>query len=75
MKKNKGKCVVCGGNIVFDQDSQNYKCFDCDATHSSDLFKNYEKNGKRLYLPKLRMLFAVLGALYLLYWLYRVLIY
>ena len=75
MKKKQGKCVVCGGNIVFDQESQNFKCFDCAATHSSDLFNTYEKTGKRLYLPKLRILFAVLGALYLLYWLFRVFIY
>ncbi len=75
MKKKQGKCVVCGGKIGFDQDSQNFKCFDCEATHSSDLFTTYEKTGKRLYLSKLRILFAVLGALYLLYWLFRVFIY
>ncbi len=75
MKKKTGRCVVCGGNIAYDDQSQNFKCFDCDASHSSDLFKPYEKTGKRLHLPKLRILFAALGALYLLYWLFRVLIY
>jgi len=75
MKKKQGTCVVCGGNIVYDEESQNFKCFDCEASHSSDLFNTSEKMGKRLRLPKLRILFAVLGALYLLYWLFRVMIY
>ncbi|MFX1340349.1 MAG: hypothetical protein ACFFDK_17195 [Promethearchaeota archaeon] len=75
MKKKHGTCLVCGGNIIYDEESQNFKCFDCDASHSSDLFKTYEKMGKRLHLPRLRILFAILGALYLLFWLYWVLIY
>jgi hypothetical protein len=75
MGKKQVKCLLCGGTIGYDANAENYKCIDCNAHHSSDLFGSYKKIGTRFRLTKLRIFFAILGALYLLYWLYRVMIY
>ncbi len=75
MNKKQAKCLVCGGTIGYDANTENYKCINCNASHSSDLFDTYKKKGTRFHITKLRILFAILGALYLLYWLFRVMIY
>jgi hypothetical protein len=75
MRKNEFKCVICGGNVVYDEINKNFKCIDCRANLSSDLFNSGKKNNARLYLSKIKILFAVLGALYLMYLLYRFIIY
>ena len=73
--KKRIKCLVCGGNIGYDENAKIYTCINCNASHSSDLFDSYKKRGIHFRLSKLRIFFAILGALYLLYWLYRVMIY
>jgi hypothetical protein len=75
MKKSHIKCVICGGNVVYDESNENFKCIDCRAKLSSEVFNLGKKNNAHLYLSKLKILFAILGALYLMYLLYRFLIY
>jgi len=75
MNKKQVKCLLCGGTVGYDANTEKYKCLDCNASHSSELFNSYKKRGIPFRLSKLRIIFAILGALYLLYWLFRVMIY
>ena len=75
MNKKQNKCLVCGGTIGYDAKTNKYSCFNCNASHTSDLFDTSKSKGVRFHITKLRIIFAILGALYLLYWLFRVMIY
>ncbi|MFX0072026.1 MAG: hypothetical protein ACFFAO_13130 [Candidatus Hermodarchaeota archaeon] len=76
MKKNQIKCVVCGGNITYNKNTENYQCIKCNTDHSSEVFA-FSNNAKksRLNLSRIRIVVAVLGSLYLLFILYRWIIY
>ncbi|TFG01413.1 MAG: hypothetical protein EU540_03720 [Promethearchaeota archaeon] len=72
MKKKGPKCYLCGGNITFNEITQTFICTECKATHNSDMLNIDVKNKKnRIRLTKIRILVAILAALYALYFFYR----
>ena len=79
MTKKDLKCVVCGGTIVFNEESEAYICSECNANHSSDIFKVQPKDKKKddrkggLQLRRMRIVIALLGTLYLIWLIYRIL--
>ena len=77
MKKNGFECMICGGNIVLNEEQQLYSCSTCNTEHASEIFStNSTKRGKiHLNYPKLKIFFALLGALYLLYLTLRIFVY
>ena len=77
MKKTVLKCVLCGGHIIFNEVKQLYSCSKCNTEHASDMFStNSSKHGKiHVNYPKLKIFFAILGALYLLYLTLRIFVY
>jgi hypothetical protein len=75
MKKTKLKCAVCSGNLVYDEESDQYQCVECDATHSPELFSSQGRKKLGIKLKKLRVLIAILAAAYLFYWILRILVY
>lgn len=72
MKKDL-KCAVCSGQLSFDDANSHYICNDCGATHETNLFKGEKVKTKRFKLKSLRLLIAILAALYLFYWWVRIL--
>ena len=72
MKKKDLKCYLCGGNITHNEEAQNFICTECKATHTSDMFNLDVKNKKNRYrLTKIKILVAILAALYALYFFLR----
>lgn len=72
MEKKGLKCYLCGGNITYNEITQTFICTECKATHNSDMFNNDANNKKNRYrLTKIRILVAILAALYALYFFYR----
>jgi len=71
MGKKQIKCIICGGNVIYDEITQNLTCSVCKAHHSSDIFKSQKIKGTRFRITKIRILVAIMGALYLLWVLYR----
>ena len=77
MKKNVQKCFLCGGNIIHNEIKQSYFCIKCNAEHASEIYSiNSSKQGKvKINYPILKIFFALLGALYLLYLTLRIFVY
>jgi len=71
MGKKQINCLLCGGKVIYEESTQNYACSICNAHLSSEIFKSQKEKGSRLRLKKIRLLVALLGALYLLFFLYR----
>ena len=76
MKKSQIKCVVCDGNMIYNKNTENYQCIKCNTDHSLEIFTSSNNTKKsRLNLSRIRIVVAVLGSLYLLFILYRWMIY
>ncbi|MBD3255359.1 MAG: hypothetical protein GF383_09715 [Candidatus Lokiarchaeota archaeon] len=71
MTKKYFNCAVCGGNVRYDAQADQYVCNECQAVHPSDIFENYEENKAKINLKKIRVLIAVLATLYILYFFLR----
>lgn len=71
MGKKQIKCILCGGNVIFDNITDNFMCSECDAHHSTDMFNSPQTKGVRFGIKRIRILVAILGSLYLLFILYR----
>ncbi|TFG22272.1 MAG: hypothetical protein EU529_10930 [Promethearchaeota archaeon] len=72
MKKKSLKCYLCGGNITHNEITQTFICTECKTTHNSDMFNLDIKNKKNRYrLTKIKILVAILAALYALYFFLR----
>ena len=72
MKKKGLKCYLCGANIAYNEITQNFICTECRATHNSDILNIDVKNKKnRYHLTKIKILVAILAALYALYFFFR----
>ncbi len=71
MKQKNLKCILCGGRIAYEELSQNFKCSECNANISSDMFKAGKKARTRYRLTKVSILVAILGTLYVLYFFLR----
>lgn len=77
MRKSELKCMICGGNIFHNEVKQLYTCSNCNAEHASEIFTKNSSNRGRIHIkyPKLKIFFAILGALYLFYLTLRIFIY
>ena len=64
-------CFLCGEAVVYDDDKQEFVCVECKTNHSPDLFKSTKNKGFNYHLKKIRIVVAILGALYLLYFMFR----
>ena len=74
MKTTNLKCMVCDGVIIHHKPTQKLICSKCNAEHASEMFEgksNIERKFK-FHLPKLKFLFAILAAVYLLYLAFRI---
>lgn len=71
MGKKQIKCILCGGNVIYDNITDKFMCSECKAHHSTDMFNSQEKQGVRFGIKRIRILIAIIGALYLLYFLFR----
>ena len=71
MGKKQIKCILCGGNVIYDNITEMFNCSECNAHHSADMFNSEGKKGVRFGIKRIRILIAILGALYLLYFLFR----
>ena len=71
MRKKQVKCILCGGNVIFDNITDKFTCSECDAHHSIDMFNSQKKQGMRFGIKRIRILIAIIGSLYLLFILYR----
>ena len=71
MGKKDIKCIICGGPIKFDQDSEQYKCSECNANYEENLFK-HSKNTPKTKKGKLkvRWLVVIITTIYLLWLIY-----
>ena len=77
MKKNALKCIICGGNINHNEVNQLYRCNKCNTEYAPEMFSaDSSKYGKiHVNYPRLKIFFAILGALYLLYLTLRIFYY
>jgi hypothetical protein len=66
--------MICGGIIVHDEVKQIYACSNCKTEHASELFASTSSKRGKIHIkyPKLKIFFALLGALYLLFLTYRI---
>ena len=71
MGKKQIKCILCGGNVIYNNITENFTCSECNAHHSTDMFNSQKKKGVRFGIKRIRILIAILGALYLLWLLSR----
>ncbi len=72
MKVKGLKCYICGGNIIYNEETHNYICNECNAAHDSEMFNLDDKKNKTKYqLTKIKILVALLATLYVLYFFYR----
>ena len=71
MGKKEIKCILCGGNVIYNKINDKFMCIECKAHHSMDMFNSEGKKGVRFGIKRIRILIAILGALYLLYFLFR----
>ena len=71
MGKKQVKCILCGGNVVYDNFTEKLICNECNAHHSTDMFNSQQKKGIRFGIKRIRILVAILGALYILFIFYR----
>ena len=71
MKKKDLKCVICGSRIVYNENTQNFKCSECNADHTFDMFKTGKKERTHYRLTKIGIIIAILATLYVLYFFIR----
>ena len=67
MKKIEAKCVICGSELEYYEDLNSYKCIECNASHSADLFRQGKKQKTKLKFRKAGILVAVIATLYILW--------
>ena len=75
MKKIDFKCTVCGYKASYDISLESIRCSNCNTEYDKNIFISSKKPKFRIYFKKYGFLLAVLSALYLLYLVYRILIY
>jgi len=77
MKKHDLKCLLCGGKIIHNEVKHLFTCSKCNVEHATELFPSKSiKRGKiNIRYPKLKLFFALAGALYILYLTLRIFYY
>ena len=76
MGKKDLKCMICDGNIIHNSESEKYTCSDCKANFDANVFHGSgEKISQKKFNYRFRSLFALIGALYLLWLAYRIFMY
>ena len=71
MGKKQLKCILCGGNVIYNNVTDNLMCSECNAHHSTDMFNSNQTKRVKFGIKKIRILIAILGAFYLLWLLSR----
>jgi len=71
MGKKQIKCILCGGNVIYDNITEKFNCSECKAHHSTDMFNSQQNKRVRFGIKRIRILIAIIGSLYLLFILYR----
>ena len=77
MKKINFKCTVCGWKVSYNKSLQNstaFTCSNCNTEYDTSIFESSKKRSPRIYFKKYGILLAILGALYILSLVYRILI-
>jgi len=77
MKKIIFKCTVCGWKVSYNKNLQNstaFTCSNCNTEYDASIFKSSRKRSSRIYFKKYGFLLAILGAIYILSLVYRILI-
>jgi hypothetical protein len=74
MRKKQIKCYLCGNVVLYDDLNQNYTCSECNATHDSGVFEAEKIKSRRYSLRRIRILIAILGALFVFYYILRIFI-
>lgn len=77
MNKKEVECLICGGKIVYNNLKKEYRCHECNAIISPSVFSEISKQQKKpkFSFPLLKIIFGILGAAYLFYFLMRIFIY
>ena len=71
MSRKKLKCLICGGNVIYNDTEDIFACTECNATHASELYKAQKEAKGRYRLRKIKILVAILATLYALYFFFR----
>ncbi|MFX1236344.1 MAG: hypothetical protein ACFFAS_15700 [Promethearchaeota archaeon] len=76
MKKSKNRCLLCGGKLVPTSSLEKLSCLTCDTEYDSKVFVKKEYDGRnRSNFSLLKLFFAFLGAIYLIYLVLRIFYY
>lgn len=78
MKKIKFKCTICGSIVRYNKKLENptiFTCSNCHAEYDQSIFNSPNKRSSRIYFKKYGFLIAILGGLYLISLVFRILIY
>ncbi len=77
MRKNELSCMLCEGKIFHNEKKQSYTCSKCNTEHAPEMFSNISSKRVKFHVsyPKLKLFFAIIGALYLFYLTLRVFYY
>ncbi|KKN27555.1 hypothetical protein LCGC14_0863520 [marine sediment metagenome] len=78
MKKINFKCTICGSIVRYNKKLENptiFTCSTCHAEYDESIFKSSKKRNSRIYFKKYGFILAIVSALYLIFLVYRILIY
>ncbi len=71
MKSKNIKCNICDSKLNHNEELNKYICSTCNATHDTDIFSFLKKREFLFRFKKYDLLIAPLGALYLIFIMYR----
>ena len=75
MKKNGFKCTICGYKVSYAMKVEAFTCPNCNTEYDKSIFAFSKKRKFGIYFKKYGFLLAILSSLYLLYLVYRILVY
>ena len=75
MKKIDFKCTVCGYENKYDMSLESFKCSNCHTEYDKSVFRFSKKQKTGVKFKKYGFLIAILSAFYLIYLIFRILVY
>jgi len=75
MGKKGNKCLICGGRVEYIEKSDQYQCTECNALYEANLFTPAKNAKKPKTKIRIRWLVLIISTIYLLWLIYRFLIY
>ncbi|KKN58074.1 hypothetical protein LCGC14_0555900 [marine sediment metagenome] len=75
MKKKDFKCTICGYKVIYNIKLESLTCSNCNTEYDKGIFRFSKKQKLGIYFKKYGFLLAVISSIYLIYLVYRILIY